>query len=115
MVWKRCQIYDGDFFILVYSCTLDPEVTDRPSAVICLNRLSLSGNSISDIGALQALQSLEHLDLSDNAIGSLEAIRSLSGLRSVNLSHNHISVLSDLSQCSNLQVNTTIIILDVVK
>lgn len=68
-----------------------------------LERLTLSGCSLSSIESLSSAQRLTYLDLSNNAIRDLTPLSFMSGLQTLDLNHNALDNLSAISSLSALQ------------
>jgi len=68
-----------------------------------LNRLTLSGCSLSTISGLEKAQNLEYINLSNNTIRNLEPMAHLIKLREIDLSHNALTGLNVLSSLTNLE------------
>ena len=88
------QLYDpsnGQPYALLeldLSNTLTTDVTFLPYEFPGLQVLKLSGNQISDISSLSALNNLRVLDLSNNNIVDISSLSFLSGMTQLNLSNN---------------------------
>ena len=67
-----------------------------------LTLLSLSGNEISDISALENLTNLTTLNLTSNEISDISALENLTNLTTLNLTSNEISDISALENLTNL-------------
>lgn len=67
-----------------------------------LQRLTLSGCSLSSIDNLSGAQHLQYLDLSDNSIRDFNALSYMSELTVLDLSHNALTSLNDASAMSGL-------------
>ena len=79
----------------------DEEMT-QVAKLYALTSLNLSGNSITDIGALSTLGGLSALDLSRNNISDIRALAELTGLRTLYLDNNPITDFSPLYALENL-------------
>ncbi len=67
-----------------------------------LTRLNLNHNSVSDISVLEDLTALTSLNLSRNSISGISAIENLTALTSLNLNHNSISDISAIEDLTAL-------------
>ena len=67
-----------------------------------LTSLSLAGNSLQDVSALESLGGLSTLDLSGNAVTDLSPLGKLTNLRSLNLAENPIEDLTPLYALTDL-------------
>ena len=68
-----------------------------------LQRLTLSGCSLSTIAGLENAQNLVYLDLANNTIRNLDPLAYMMNLQEVNLEHNALTNLSALSGLTNLK------------
>lgn len=68
-----------------------------------LQKLILSGCSLSSITALQSAKGLTYLDISNNTLRNIQPLASMKGLTELHLQHNVVSDLSVLSELSSLK------------
>ncbi len=69
-----------------------------------LQRLSLRGNSLTDVSVLSTLVDLEWLDIGSNQLTSIEALRELTDLQHLGVSHNTLSSLEPVLDLKTLNV-----------
>lgn len=89
--------------LTIRNCVLSSEDLMTIAAVPNLQRLTLTGCSLSGIDAFANAKKLTYLDLSDNAIKTLSSLSFLSQLKTLNLSHNALTNLNDLSALTGLE------------
>ncbi len=68
-----------------------------------LTHLDLSNNAIRNIAPLAALQKLQEINLSRNALNDLSALSALTALRSLDVSHNNLASLSPITVLAGLE------------
>lgn len=73
------------------------------SAAKHLTYLDLSNNTIRDITPLSFMTSLKELDLNHNALDNLSALSALEALTSLDVSHNSLASVIPLSGCTQLK------------
>ena len=81
---------------------LGNEIMESIMRMYALSSLSLSGNNITDISGLTALQGLTSLNLNDNRITDISVLMELPSLRTLYLDNNPIIDLSPLSSMQSL-------------
>lgn len=89
--------------LTIRNCVLSAEDLMTIATAPNLQRLTISGCSLSGIDALANAKKLVYLDLSDNAIKKVSALSFLSQLKTLNLSHNALTNLNDLSALTGLE------------
>ncbi len=86
---ENCRVTNADLKII--------------AALPKLQKLTLTGCSLSDISSLSDARTLTHLDLHNNSIRDISALSFMSGLLELDLSHNALDNLNALSSLSGLQ------------
>ena len=79
------------------------EIPTEVGSLVWLERLSLSGNHISDLSSLASLTKIHKLSLSNNKISDLSALESFERLKFLFIQNNTISDITVLSQISPLK------------
>jgi len=88
--------------LTIRNCVLSGQDLMTIASAPNLQKLTITGCSISGIDALANAKKLVYLDLSDNAIKHLSSLSFLSQLKTLNLSHNALTNLNDLSALTGL-------------
>lgn len=88
--------------ISLTSCKLTSENLSQLFTLTNISKLYLSGNNISSVDGISALNHLTELDLSQNNISSVSSLSGLNSLSVLDLSGNVITDLSGLSSLSSL-------------
>lgn len=79
------------------------QIPSELSALVWLERLSLSGNQISDISPLALLTKIHKLSLSNNQISDLTPLSHYERLKFLFIQHNDISDITTLSTLLTLK------------
>ena len=85
------------------NCRINSEELSIIAALPQLQRLTLSGCTLSTVAGLEKAQNLEYLNLSNNTIRNLEPLSYMMKLQEIDLQHNALTSLSALSTLSDLQ------------
>lgn len=86
------------------NCRPDEELVSAIGSLPALEKLTMSGCSLSTISGLENAQNLTYLDLSSNTIRNITPLSGLSKLQEVHLAHNALTDLSALSALNGLQI-----------
>lgn len=72
--------------------------------LVCLTKLNLSGNKISNIQPLKKIIDLEYLDISSNLVSDLKPLQRLIILKHLRLNNNQIANVQHLQNLNNLEI-----------